>query len=279
MSRKVLTFILLSTITSLTCFKANKTTLTVAAVSMNAVLDKDKNLQKFFSYMEGAKKDGANLIVFPEIALQQNPAWGDIPTKEELDYLYNTAETIPGSSTDRLAAKAKELNMYVIFGMTEKVSEHDSLYNTSIFLGPSGIIGKYRKINLWRGGNEHFCWKKGEDTGVFDSPFGKVGLIICFDMAFQLGSELAKEGANLLVTVSAWPAFGGKMYERVTIENAANNNLWHIVSNQVGSVGHTQDYGHSRVVDPNGNIIADTGDIEGLIIVKIEGGVLDSGID
>ena len=270
MSRKVLAFILLSIITSLACFKANKTTLTVAAVSMNAVLDKEENLQKFFYYMEEAKKDGATLIVFPEIALQQNPAWGDIPTKEELDYLYNTAETIPGSSTDRLAAKAKEISMYVIFGMTEKVSDEDSLYNASVFIGPDGIIGKYRKINLWRGGKEHLCWKKGKDTGVFDSPFGKVGLMICIDMHYWLGSELAKEGANFLVTVAAWPASGKKRFEEVTIENAAKTNLWHIVSNQVGSVGDLQDYGHSRIVDPNGNIIADTGDEEGFIIVKTE---------
>ncbi|MBA7572908.1 Aliphatic amidase [subsurface metagenome] len=186
------------------------------------------------------------------------------------DYLYNTAETIPGSSTDRLAAKAKELNMYVIFGMTEKVSEHDSLYNTSVFLGPSGIIGKYRKMNLWEGGNEHLCWKKGKNTGVFDSPFGKVGLMICIDMHYWLGLELAKEGANFLVTVSAWPASAKERFEKVTKENAAKTNLWHIVSNQVGSVGDIQDYGHSRIVDPNGNIIADTGDEEGLIIVKTD---------
>ncbi len=271
MLRKVLIIIFFSLITFLACYKVKESTLTVAAVCMNAVLDKDENLRKIFYYMDEAKNGGATLIVFPEIALQQNPAWGeDIPTKEELDYVYNTAETIPGSSTDRLVAKAKELNVYVIFGMTEKISNEDSLYNTSVFIGPDSIIGKYRKMNLWNGGHEHFCWKKGKETGVFDSPFGKVGLMICIDMYRWLAPDLAKEGANLLVTVSAWPVSGKELFEKVTKGSASMTNLWHIVSNQVGSVGDVQDYGHSRIVDPNGNIIADTGDEEGLITVKTD---------
>jgi predicted amidohydrolase len=226
--------------------------------------------------MEEAAEQGAHLIVFPEIALQQNPAWGRSsyqPTQQELDYVSDSAETIPGESTDRVVEKAKELHLYVIFGMTEKVSDEDALYNTSVFVGPDGIIGKYSKMHLWDtsgGGNEHLIWKPGKEHGVFDSPIGRVGLMICADMNFRVGPELADEGADLLVTVAGWKAFGGWMYERDTRTNATLANRWHIISNQVGSGGHVADYGHSRVITPDGNIVADTGSEEGMVIVETD---------
>ena len=274
----------LLTITCLTCislymdraFASDRILLKVATVCMNALEDKEANIQKFFSYMEEASAKGAHLIVFPEIALQQNPGWGTSAyraTQEELDYVRDTAETIPGKSTERLLDKAKELNIYVVFGMTEYSPDDDNLYNSSIFLGPDGIVGKYRKINLWDawiGGNEHLFWKKGEEIAVLDSPIGKVGLMICADMDYYLGTTLAEEGAELVVTVSAWPDQYGQFYEQVTKENSLRAQLWHIVSNQVGAVGHAVDYGHSRIMDPNGNIIADTGQEEGLVIAEID---------
>jgi predicted amidohydrolase len=251
--------------------------LTVATVSMTAVTDKQANLQKFFSFMEEAAEKGAHLIVFPEAALQQCPAWGEIthqPTEEELEYVFNTAEAVPGDSTDRLVEKARELNLYVIFGMTEKVSGEDSVYNTSVFLGPNGIIGKYRKMNLWdarTNGNEHLIWKPGTELGVFESPIGRVGLLICIDMYYRLGPKLAENGADLLVTVSGWP--GGRYgaeYENATVINATIAERWHIISNLVGSAGNVQDYGHSRVIDPNGDIVADTGSEERMVIAETD---------
>ena len=89
-------------------------------------------------------------------------------------------------------------------------------------------------------------------------------------MTQYLGTTLANEGADLLVTVSAWPSYEDKYYESYTKQNALIANRWHIVSNQVGSVGHTMDYGHSRIIDPNGNVIADTGKLEGIAIAETD---------
>ena len=274
-------FVLLPAIIWLVCMSlstnwalaVDKIPLTVATVCMNAKKDKQANLQTFFYYMKEASAKGAHLIVFPEIALQQNPAWSRRwykPTQQELDYVRSSAETIPGSSTEKLVDKAKELNIYVVFGLTETSPNDDALYNSSVFLGPNGIIGKYRKINLMRGINEHLSWQPGNEHGIFDSPIGKIGLIICYYLIFYLGTTLAHQGADLLVTVSAWPRSAGSLYETRTKENALQAKRWHIVSNQVGSVGHTEDYGHSRIIDPNGNIIADTGNQEGIAIAETD---------
>ena len=246
--------------------------LTVVTVCMNAEEDKENNLQTFFSYMEEASGKGAHLIVFPEIALQQNPGWGPSwykPKQEEFDYVRNTAETIPGNSTQELADKARELGIYVVLGMTEKSAADDNLYNSSVLLGPDGIVGKYRKRNLWDasiGGNEHLFWKRGEEAVVLDSPIGKIGLMICADMLYFPGPELANKGAGLLVTVSAWSAGSGGKYESRARQNASQSGCWHVVSDQVGAVGQATDYGHSMVINPDGDTVADTGQTEGMVL-------------
>ena len=256
---------------------ATNSRLKVATVCMNAALDREVNLQTFFRYMEEAAAQGAQLIVFPEVSLQQNPSWGYLsvhePTRAELRYVQDTAETVPGNSTDRIAVRARELGIHVVFGMTE-ASEKGLPYNTSVFLGPKGLLWKYRKTNLWDaehgGGNEHLSWKRATELVVADSPWGKVGLAICIDMAHMLGPRLAAKGADLLVTVSAWPRQAGDSYERFTVDNATEARRWHVVSNQVGLVGHGEDYGHSRIVHPDGEIVADTGGREGIAVAEIE---------
>jgi predicted amidohydrolase len=251
--------------------------LKVATVCMNAVLDKEANLQMFFRYMEKAAAQGAQLIVFPEVSLQQNPGWGYLsvhePTQAELKYVQDTAETIPGNSTEKIAVKTRELGIHVVFGMTE-ASEEGLPYNTSVFLSPENLLWKYRKCNLWDAehgeGNEHLCWKRGTELVVADSPLGKVGLAICIDMAHMFGPRLAARGADLLVTVSAWPRVGSDRYEEFTVQNAVEAQSWHVVSNQVGPVGYGEDYGHSRIVHPDGEIVADTGEREGMAIAEID---------
>ena len=82
------------------------------------------------------------------------------------------------------------------------------------------------------------------------------------------GPILTRKGAKLLVTISAWPSTQPWIYDDGTQRNASESQRWHIVSNQVGSVGHTTNYGHSRIIDPDGNIVADTGPNEGIVIAE-----------
>ena len=248
-----------------------------ATVSMGVVADVQANLRKFLTYMEAAAEKGAHLIAFPEIALQQCPAWGadtHTPTKEELDYVRDTAETIPGASTDTLVKKAGELGIYVVFGMTEASVDDGALYNTSVFLGPDGIVGKYRKMTLWDAilqGNEHLIWQRGNELGIVDSPLGTVGLMICADMIAVPGPELAAQGADLLVTISAWPSYSRGYYDDATKANAMRAERWHVVSNQVGAVTRDlKDCGHARVIDPTGEIVVDTGDEEGMVMAETD---------
>jgi len=243
--------------------------LTVAAVTMTSQTNTDANLQTFFSYMEQAASNGVDLIVFPEVALQGCPAWGPashIPTVQEMDYMRQAAETIPGQSTSNVVAEAQELNLFVVFGMTEKDAAN-LLYNANVFLGPDGVIGKHRKTFLVE--NDSRIWRVGSGYAVLDSPLGKIGLMICAELwsgGNFPGPLLASQGADLLVTSSAWWNRDAAYWDYMTTENAIRSQRWHVVGEQVGAVGHAQCYGHSQIVDPQGTIVCDTGATEGLVI-------------
>jgi predicted amidohydrolase len=90
--------------------------------------------------------------------------------------------------------------------------------------------------------------------------------MICAEMALYPGPALASQGADLLVTSSAWWTSVAFNWDPPTAGNAVQSKRWHVVSQQVGPVGHVQVYGHSRVIDPKGKIVCDTGAMEGLVI-------------
>ncbi len=160
-------------------------------------------------------------------------------------------------------AKASELNLFVVFGMTEK-DPSNLLYNANVFLGPDGVIGKHRKTDLV--GNDALIWHLGTGFQVFDSPIGKIGLMICAEMGDQHGPGLASRGADLLVSSSAWWTSVGSWWDTATVTNAVLAKRWHIVSEQTGMIGYANCYGHSRVVDPLGRIVCDTGAAPGMVV-------------
>lgn len=250
-------------------------TLTVATVCLRAACDVAANRATFLRFLHAAKAQGAELVLFPEVALQQNPGWGyisHVPTDDELAYVRRTAEPIPGPSCDWLTEQAKALDLHVIFGMTE-LGADNKLYNASVFLGPDGVLARYRKHRLWdeeTGGNEHCFWSYGDQAGlVVDSPWGKLGMMICVEMSHGYGKRLAAAGAQLIATVSAWTGDHGWLFEEYAAQNAMESGCWHLIANQGGTVGQTWDYGHSRIVAPDGTLIASTGKDEGMVVATI----------
>lgn len=250
--------------------------LTVAAVTMNAKTNVEANLQTMHGYLDQAVTNGADLVVFPEVALQSCPPWGRIshtPTSPEMAYVRQTAETVPGPSTSNLVAKASELNLYVVFGLTE-TDEAGHLYNTSVLLGPQGVLGKHRKYHLWDAsynGNEALIWELGPAVpAVIESPLGKVGLLICIEQALGEDTRLVNAGADFLVSGSLWFTGAENTWEEYTAGNARRTKRWYVATDQVGPVGHLTTIGRSRVVDPLGRIIRDTGAKEGMVVCAMD---------
>ena len=113
------------------------------------------------------------------------------------------AEPIPGPSTDYFGALAKEHGLYLVPGLVER--DGPLIYNVAVLIGPDGrIVGKYRKVCLPRGEIEAGV-TPGHDYPVFDTRFGKVGMMVCYDGFFP---EVARELSNRGAEVIAWPVAG-----------------------------------------------------------------------
>jgi len=113
------------------------------------------------------------------------------------------AEPIPGPSTEYFGAFAREFNVYIVAGLLER--DGHVVYNTAALLGPDGkLAGKYRKVTLPDGEIEEGL-TPGRDYPVFETRFGTLGMMICYDGFFpEVARELTKRGAEVI----AWPVWG-----------------------------------------------------------------------
>jgi predicted amidohydrolase len=213
--------------------------------------NKQGNLKKIEEYTLKAKKQGADLVIFPELSLT-----GYVLK----DQLYELAEPIPGPSTQKVEQLSKETGMYVIFGMPE-LSEKTkaTIFNTSVFTGPNGLIGKYRKMYLPTHSvfEEKRYFRAGYQAAAFDTPIGKIGLCICYDIFFPEVTRLTRLlGAQLVVYISASPAVRSSYFEILTAARALENTAFLAYVNLVGVEEGLQFWGGSRLVNPNGDVVA-----------------------
>jgi predicted amidohydrolase len=151
------------------------------------------NCEEYEPYIAEAARQKADLVVLgetvPSVGLKKKP--------------HEIAESIPGPATDYFGGIARQHKLHIVLSLNER--EKNLVYNTAVLIGPDGnLIGKYRKVCLppseAEGGTA-----PGGDYPVFDTKFGKVGLMICYDGFFP---EVARELANRGAEVIAWPVWG-----------------------------------------------------------------------
>ena len=170
--------------------------------STGGLEEKEQNL---CHVLDNIKKFGSDndLIVFPELVIQ-----GYVREKDydfEIRY-WEAAETLPGPTTDRVSALAKEYNCYVAFGIAEKSNIPGLLYNSIALVGPEGFVGSSRKMHLASIEKDYFLL--GEESNVFDTKLGKIGMMICYDLFFpETARILALKGAEIIIHIAA--AMGG----------------------------------------------------------------------
>ena len=155
-----------------------------------------ENCEEFAPLIAEAAKQKADLVVLGETV----PTASVNVKRRKVD---ETAEPIPGPSTDYFGELAKKNNLHIVLSLYER--EKHLVYNTAVLLGPDGkLIGKYRKVCLPHGEVEKGI-APGHDYPVFDTKFGKVGLMVCYDGFFP---EVARELSNRGAEVIAWPVWG-----------------------------------------------------------------------
>jgi predicted amidohydrolase len=226
----------------------NADVVTIACVNFNTEWgNKEQNLARIEGYITAAAKRGANIILFPELALTgYDNGPGNKMHKEN-------AETIPGPSTNAVAELTRTYGVYVIFGMPEKSQgDPEAFYNSAAVIGPEGVIGSYAKLMPF--GNEMRWCKKGEKPFAFSTPWGLVGVGICYDtyMFPELPRYYAALGARLYVHITALGPFTGwkPYYINQMKARAIENMMFMASSNIVGKERWSEFPGASFVLGP-----------------------------
>jgi len=184
------------------------------------------------------------------------------------------AEPVPGgATTDLLVKKAREKNLYICSGITELGGK--VLYNSAVLVGPEGYIGKYRKVHLW---DEEKIFFEHGDLGfpVFDLPFGRVGIFICYDGWFPETTRILRlQGVDVALNPTNWVYVPGVITEEKPISADmhsafAHCNAMFIVScDRIGTERGCTFLGLSNIAGPNGTIKRATWDKEEIIVADI----------
>src|SRR5690625_4859183 len=180
------------------------------------VMDKEKGVRKTVRLIEKAGKKGAKIVVFPEASIPAYPrgmsfgavvgSRSDEGRKDFLAYWKNAIH-VPGAETEIIKKAAKEAGAYVVIGVIEKDSESSqgTLYCTALFFSPDGgLLGKHRKLKPT--GSERLIWGEGDGSTlpVFDTPYGKIGALICWENYMPLArAAMYEKGVQIYIAPTA----------------------------------------------------------------------------
>ena len=219
-----------------------------ALISMRPkVGDKKSNLDKIKKYIE---KEKADLYVFGEMTVT------GYPLKDELR---NHAENNDGLSIKFLKKLAKEKKCYIVCGLPlwdENVK--GLIHNSAVLVHPNGKVDRYDKWFLPTFGpfEEKLYFDEGEELPVFTTKYGKIGLIVCYDLFFpELCKAYSLLGADIIICISASPSVTRKYFETLLPARAIENTVFMLYSNIVGTQENLVFWGGSQAYDPLSNQI------------------------
>ena len=217
---------------------------------MECVLgDVPANIDKIREFCGRAKREGAELIVFPEMS----------DTGYRMDVIRECATDWNRGAVPALKQTARELSLAIICGVSER--DGDCIYNSQAMIDSRGeLIAKYRKTHLFSPApvEEHTCFTAGDELVAQKIENLSVGLSICYDLRFpELFRVLACEkGANVFAMSSAWPFPRLEHFRTLCMARAIENQSYMIAANRVGTDVRVTFCGSSMIVDPAGAVIA-----------------------
>ena len=236
----------------------------IACAQIDCLLGQPQaNLNKIIASIRAAAERDARLVMFPECALTGY-------AYESLTEAIPFAEPLKGSSAEAIAEVCRETNAYAVVGFIE--ADGDKYYNAAMLVGPDGVVGGYRKVHLPFIGVDRFLTPGDRQFNVFDLPFGKVGLNICYDISFPEPARVLKLlGAELIALITNWPTAAWRSPEFVANARAIENHVFYAATDRVGSERGWDFIGRSKIVDCNGDTLAEASEQdEELIVVAID---------
>lgn len=252
----------------------------LGAVAAHFGRDLTRAVAKVEGIVADARARGVDLLVLPDATLG-----GYLSDLRHPD----PASLPPGLTEDsfevrRIAALAG--SMVVCFGYAEEVLDDGQvlLYNSALCVSGDGVLGRHRKVH--RPAGESLVYAAGDRFAAFDSPVGRLGMLIDYDKTFpESARSLALDGATVLACLSAWPASvtdrasrlpqdrQSRLFDLYDSARAAENQVVWVSSNQTGVMGGLRFLGQAKVVGPGGDILARTSSKGGLAVAEVDVGL------
>lgn len=251
----------------------------IALIQMTSGMNIEENLNEAKRLMLKAKEQGAKLAVLPEMFTIMGMSLGDKVLHQEI--------LGRGFIQNSLAQFAKEQKLWIIAGtLPITSSDPQKVYNTCLVYNDEGnCIAHYNKIHLYdvklsetQIYQESASSKHGSTTDenivVVDTPYGKIGLMVCYDIRFpELAKRLVQKGAEIIVAPSAFTMITGSAHWQILTQAVAVQNLCYFLGACQGGThaNGRETYGHSIIIEPWGNIIAQAQDpqTEEVLIAEI----------
>lgn len=213
--------------------------------------------------MEQAAAKGANVICLPELC-----ATGYyLPSIEK--NLDQVTEKEDGSTVTALCRLAKKYNVYIVGGFIRENSKGEKPYNSAVFINDDGSVqGFYNKIHMFGRESNVFCG--GSGCCVFETRYGKLGVIICYDNNFpETARATALLGADVILCPCAWRTEEKEIFELLAKSHACENTVYFAAVNICKTEKELNLFGGSVAVNPCGNVIAKADNKESVITANI----------
>ncbi|WP_202925964.1 carbon-nitrogen hydrolase family protein [Goekera deserti] len=245
----------------------------VAAVAAHFGRDVEQCLAKIEGIVADARGQSVDLLVFPDATIG--------------GYLGGLGGTDDTGLPPALDADAPELgrlaraagDMVVCLGFRERAGGRH--HNAAVCLTGDGVLGRHRKVHQPAG--ELSAYRAGDRFDAFDTPVGRIGLLIDYDKTFpESARTLASGGAELIACLSAWPASltnraprlvqdrQSRLFDLYDCARAAENQVVWVSANQTGTMGRLRFLGQSKVVGPGGEVLARTWAKAGLAVADLD---------
>jgi predicted amidohydrolase len=227
----------------------------------------EANAEQIRDRMSDAASAGARLVVFPEAALTGY-------VFDSRDQALDGAIEAESESVRRVRDGSRELGVWSVFGAIERVSvasgsNRHLLYNTAFLSAPSGELHRYRKVHTLCLGVDRFTTPGDEGFRVWELPFGRIGINICYDGSFPESARALKLlGAQLIVLPTNWPDLYLKT-EQIRLR-ALENHVNYIAVNRVGTECGVVFPGGSVAAGPRGELLAEGGSEPLSIMVEMD---------
>ena len=235
---------------------------TVGLIQLESELKQiDANLNKAVERIRDAAKQGAQIVCLPEtfVTGYNLAVFGDS--------FYDMSEGLTGKTIMTLRALAKELQIYIVAPIALQTECTRPMDNAAVFINDDGEVqGVYRKNHLF--GNEGEYFRMLGDYPVFDTKYGKVGVMICYDNNFPEPARiLTLKGAELILMPAAWRINEQDIWHLMISAHACENTVFIGAANIYSKMDDLYLFGHSKLVDPRGRVLIEATEEKGDTLV------------